>query len=417
MLYTHLSLTLLVILTVAAIAACGGGDDSTGTSATYPEPSPAGSTSTSTEVSLNQEPTSAASAPTRGAASSAASTTTQGSTSSPTSAAPTALSPATEEAAPPRNPETPTEPPDPTDAPALAVLQVVTQRSCEDEFRQMLLDYDGAEEFGAEVVTRLSGEFMELRPDCLAQGWDPEFPVEPQVCETWEDLPSGITYKISESHRENYLSPTSRTSWLTEFPGFGEVEFVNINVHLNRVPLLSGVPEEMGAGPGSLVGGCWHYKGYTGLAGFWSMTYFKYTARGSGEDLGYVNRVRPWVIGRVAPSAFPECDSLLQAALEKELESGSNPDRVGVGDLVDRVRVMADGACDAEIAGFRGWSPMPAEGPLAGCPVSAPTGGQADGAYILHWPAGHYDGYGHSACWVMSPEGDWGAHMASGGGG
>ena len=53
----------------------------------------------------------------------------------------------------------PTSPPEPTDAPARAVLPApVTMPDCGSQFRQMLVDYDGVEEFGGEVspVSRAS---------------------------------------------------------------------------------------------------------------------------------------------------------------------------------------------------------------------------------------------------------------------
>ena len=74
----------------------------------------------------------------------------------------------------------------------------------------MLVDYDGVEEFGGEVVTRLSGEFVELRPDCLAQGWDPEFPADPLVCNESSDLPGGILHKTNDRSPTQYVSPTQR---------------------------------------------------------------------------------------------------------------------------------------------------------------------------------------------------------------
>ena len=270
----------------------------------------------------------------------------------------------------------------------------------------MLVDYDGAEEFGAEVVTRLSREFTELRPDCLAQGWNPEFPVEPEVCHERGDLPRGMSYRFSQRTLTQYLSPTSREFGASYDPDLErEVEFVLINVHLDRVPLLSDVPEKMQPVSG-MVGGCWTYRGVVGVGGYWDRSYFRYSRSGT-----YLNRHRPWVIGNKAPVGFPECDSLLQAALGKVLESGASPDVLGVADLVDRVRVLADGVCDSEIFRYKGWNSVPVEGPAKGCPVSAPTGVQADGSYVLHWAESHYDGYGRSVCWELSPDGEWGAYL------
>ena len=45
--------------------------------------------------------------------------------------------------------------------------------SCVEQYRRMLLDYDGRLVFGAEVAWSLSEELKELRPDCVESGWNP----------------------------------------------------------------------------------------------------------------------------------------------------------------------------------------------------------------------------------------------------
>ena len=66
-----------------------------------------------------------------------------------------------------------------TVAPAVAPTEMlatnavrVLRRSCVEDFRQMLLDYDG-DAFNAEIVRGLSDEFVELRPDLFGRGLGP----------------------------------------------------------------------------------------------------------------------------------------------------------------------------------------------------------------------------------------------------
>ena len=292
------------------------------------------------------------------------------------------------------------------------MLAPVTMPDCGSQFRQMLVDYDGVEEFGAEVVTRLSDEFVELRPDCLAQGWNPEFPVDPFVCKSWQDLPDSIQYDQSQGSRTSYISPTQRVEESgVAYRVDGEVTWVHINVHLNRVPLLSDVPRDMNAVEGSLVGGCWTYIGVKDLVGVWMRSFIKYSVKHLG-DVVQVLRVRPEVLSVQVPPSFPECDSLLRSVLSKGLDGGEVYDATSVADVVDMSRALAEGACDSVVGPWDGWQPAPVDGPAQGCPVMAPTGVQGDGTFVLHWPEeDHFDVYGASACWVRSAEGEWGSYL------
>ena len=105
-----------------------------------------------------------------------------------------------------------------TVAPAVAPTEMlatnavrVLRRSCVEDFRQMLLDYDG-DAFNAEIVRGLSDEFVELRPDCLAEGWDPEFPDKPEVCLVAKDLDSPLSYTHDRRSVRRFLHPTMRDS-------------------------------------------------------------------------------------------------------------------------------------------------------------------------------------------------------------
>ena len=391
--YTGFFLMALAILAITVLAACGGGAD---------DPGGSGSTSTSPPSQATPaSPTTASQspAPSTRAASTSSQTSRSASTGAPSSD-PTSVAPG------------PTSPPEPTDAPARPVLPApVTMPDCGSQFRQMLVDYDGVEEFGGEVVTRLSGEFVELRPDCLVQGWDPEFPADPLVCHESGDLPGSIVHKTNDRSPTQYVSPTQRVELDQNFAEVGRRTQVQINIHLNRVPLLSDVPERLGSPGSGLVGGCWHYKGIKDLSGHWAKSFIKYTTKTKRSGKVGVRRVSgPIVV--LAPASFPECDSLFQSVLSKGLDSGEVYDSSGVGDAVDMSRALSDGVCGLKIGPYRGWRPSPVDGPAQGCPVMAPTGVQGDGTFVLHWPEeDHYDVYGASACWVRNADGEWGAYL------
>ena len=38
---------------------------------------------------------------------------------------------------------------------------------------------------------------------------------------------------------------------------------------------------------------------------------------------------------------------------------------------------------------------------------------RSDGSFVLNWGDRHYDLYGASACWLRSPEGEWGAYLVA----
>lgn len=286
-------------------------------------------------------------------------------------------------------------------------------KSCSDVFRQMLLDYDGAEQFGAEVAKRLSDEFVLLRPDCLDQGWAPEFSVDGQVCVDASDLPLGWRYKPSQRHSTEYLHPTSRLDNDSNFRGTPYVS-TRMNVHFFRVPLYSAAPERMlPVNSGEVVGGCWHYRGPSHGGGQWFQSLIKYRGGSipEGGRLSKRNRVGGMVRAEFLGMAFPECDHLLQTVISAQLDSGILLDSPGVGDAVDEARLLAEGVCDEEILVNRGWIPAPVEGPVGGCPGGPATGIQSNGSFVVNWGENHYDGYGASACWVRSPDGEWGGYL------
>ena len=337
---------ILAVLTVSLfLIACGGGDPA---ATTVPTDAPATPAPSATEPPA---PATAASAP----------TTPPVATAAPGSGVATPVSPtAVPAGAPTASAQVP-----PTEVPA-QVLGTgairVLEHSCPADFRQMLLDYSHDEEFNAEVVRRLSDEFAQLRPDCLDQGWDPEFPTDPEVCVAGGTLENGISYKKNRRSRLTYLRPT-----MIQAAGRFSDD-VQLQVHFSRVPLLSMVPDLMlPVGAGEFVGGCWSYAGSTDGGNQWVQSLIKY--RGVSIPEGGVLRDGDWL--RIALNenlrySYPECDSLLQAVISAQLESGLELDASGILGLVEEVRVSADGVCDRE--SHRSWNPAPVDGGVGGAP-------------------------------------------------
>ena len=411
--YTRFFLIALVILAITALVACGGGSDDPGGSGststsqssqvTPAQPSTAGSQASSTITSST--PSQASSSP---QASTGASTSAPGSTpTGASSSGPAATAPV------------PTSPLEPTAVPARVVAPgLVNSRPCLDEFGDMLVGYDGPERFDAALVTSLSEEFGALHPRCISQGWDPEFAQEPYVCNRREDLPGAIMGGTPRDPSK-FIGPTM---WRIIESNMGDgITHIRINVHLARVPVTS-IPSSMQASSDGSVGGCWTYGGVIGsdgeMAGGWNRSYFKYRIQG---DLVLTNVAFPSdgksnVLGVSSLSSHPECDTLLQAVLSEELEAGRPVGLAGVDELVLQVRAARGAACGEVLSALRMWQPSPVEGPSLACPAGSPTGLEADGFFVVNWSEDHHDLYGSSACWVRSPEGEWGAYLISEGG-
>ena len=376
-------LAAFLTLVLVAIAACGGGDPAPTQVAT---PVPATPVPPATESAATATAVPAPTAP-------------PAATGSPGSGAATAESPTS----------VPTVPPAAATAtPTMAPTQVlasnavrVLQRSCSEMFRQMILDYDG-DEFNAEIVRGLSDEFVELRPDCLAEGWDPEFPDKPEVCLVVKDLNSPLSYTHDRRSVRRFLHPTMRDSSGRFSDG------VVLQVHFTRIPLLSMVPSDLlrvPLRPGEAVGGCWLYSGPPEGGGKWTQSVIIYTA--IHPEAGLLDRDRRGhSLNVILPISYPECDELLQEAVSARLEAGEVPDASAILDLVEEVRAQAGGACDRE----NPWSWMyvpPMDGGAGGCPGAPLTGLQESGSYVVNWGEHHFDGYGRSACWIRSAEGEW----------
>ena len=380
---------LTLILLSLFLTACGGGDPAP---TQVPTPVPATQAPPATD---SPEPATAVPAPTAPPAA----------TGSPGSGAATTESPTSVPTAPPAAVNA-----GPTVAPTeiLASNAVrVLQRSCAEDFRQMILDYDG-DEFDAEVVRQLSDEFVELRPDCLAEGWDPEFPDEPEVCLEADTLTGANSYKKDRRSPISFLHPTMRSEH-ERHTSEGVVTDVTLQVHFTRIPLVSMVPPHMlPLTSGEVVGGCWSYGGPAEGGGRWIQTLIMYRAGAIHPDVGLMDRDRRGhSLNVILPNSYPDCDLLLQEAVSAQLDAGEVPDASRVMDLVEEVRTQAGGACDRENPWSWMFASTPMDGGAGGCPGTPLTGLQDNGSYVVNWGEHHFDGYGRSACWVRSPEGEW----------
>ena len=396
------------VITLFALTACGGGSDDpggSGSGSTSPPSQPtiaSGSQASSTITSST--PPGAPSSPqsSTGAASSTPGSGSTGASVPGSTSGPTALAPG------------PTSPPEPTAVPARVVAPgLVDSRPCLDEFGDMLANYEGTERFDADLINALSDEFAGLRPDCLAQGWDPEFTQKPFICNQWEDLPGALREGIKG---REYRTINSTIWEITDLSGRTQIR---INAHFSRPPLTSDIPAVMQAQLGDTVGGCWTYNGFRGLdgqsRGGWSRSYFKYRLQGELvlTTVVFSSGGKSNVVGVYTPDSYPGCDTLLQSALSEELDTGRPVGLAGVDQLTDQVRVTAGAACAAELGSSSLWQPSPVEGPSAACPLGSSTGLEDDGYFVLNWSEDQYDLYGSSACWVRSPEGEWGAYLSS----
>ena len=390
------------------LAACGGGD---APQPVEPTEAPASTAPASPSTRSTAQPTS-----TRADADSTSSTPSPASTPAPRSTAPTlstgASTPASTSAAPPA-----TAPAEPTAVSAMVLPPgLLNSRPCEEEFREMLAGYDGVERFDAALVTALSAEFVELRPDCLAQGWAPQFPDEPKVCERSNDLPGAIYFKYNERSRDEFVAPTQWIVDTSRVTGAGDVTVIRINVHLDQVPLSNDLPKSMNYMPGELVGGCWAYRGSIypdgHSSGRWYRSFFKYRLRGESVIRSLVSHSNGRV-GLTSPTSQPGCDAMLQDLLSEELDAGAVPDSASIAGLIAKVRSEEGGACAAVRGESMLWQPLPLDGSSLACPVGASPGLQPNGSFVLNWGDRHYDLYGHSACWLRSPEGEWGAYLVS----
>ena len=234
--------------------------------------------------------------------------------------------------------------------------------SCVDQFRRMVVAYDGRQPFGPEVAEGLSAELIEMRPDCVEQEWAPEFGLEPVCIQdkvAGERLPGGLL------RREGDLGHASALS--TRKDGVG-----NVLLHFDRVPFED-------------TRGCWVFTKFDAR---WA---WAVSGVGSGVD---------------APR-FPWCE---QALREKLLGLGDGG-KVGSLEVVrgiEEVRSVLSGRCRRE-----GWELFPQDGGHVQCGGEV-TGWVEKDVLVVNWQM-EYPASGGAVCWVYVGEtGEWLDYMPGG---
>ena len=264
---------------------------------------------------------------------------------------------------------TPTAAPAPTVRPTLAVREVLRrvaptrsplvlkfgvegQMSCEDEYRRMLIGYEGRAPFGAEVAERLSEELTAGRPGCVEEGWVPEFGLE-RVC--LSTVVGGLKLSYGFLRAGGRLNTPTTLSTRRDESG-------NILVHFERLPLR----EESG---------CWYYAA-------------------SQQAWGWVVA---GVVGGVDRPAFPVCEGRLREVLAGLEDAEVGP--LEVARAIDLVKKELAGECGTEL-----WEVYPRGMAHGACEVEEDTGRWEEGL-VVNWHPEHPAG-GGAVCWVLS-EGEW----------
>ena len=245
--------------------------------------------------------------------------------------------------------------------------------SCTDQFRALIVNYDGAESFGPEVARRLSDDMVAERPECLAEGWSPGF-AQVQVCRRVRvtgEVGSGVpnTFRVNHLGRK-VLAPTLKDG------AFGYVL-----LHFIKLP-LSDKP------------GCWFYRPDV-RKWYWNERIPRGGVAGSNAD-----DYRDGESG-VEPVNFHQCDSLLGILIPKMMAVGDELDTLMVAVAIDRVRLLVPEQCSGvDPLGRYFWRIYPQAFPQVGCAIEAPTGAVADGRFVINWAEGYSDADG-SPCWVL----------------
>ena len=223
-----------------------------------------------------------------------------------------------------------------------------------DHYRRMLIGYEGRIKFGPEVVGELSEDMKEVRPDCVIEGWAPEFGLEP-VCTNTRIGRMRVKDVFFRWEGRKEKRPIARAT-MRDDRG-------NIMVHFHRMPFSDGR-------------GCWYYDSST-LS--WAWLFGGESGLRSGID-------RP---------QFPVCEKHLRNLLdEASLENFSALD---VARLLDRVKLDAPSECGDL------WNIYPQRETRDDCEVSGSTGSVYDGAGVIsllvNWHLEHPASDG-SVCWV-----------------
>ena len=226
-------------------------------------------------------------------------------------------------------------------------------QDCVGRYRQMLLEYDGRDPFGAETAILVSNELLLERPDCAFSGWAPEPSLE-RVCRLSEvggaDLPDGLVRLVGDFNR--------READITRRDDVG-----NVLIHFGRMPLAD-------------VSGCWFYSAGL-MIWYWTL------------ESGVVGFDRVVLTG---------CDFALQSRLlEAEFVSA-----VDVVRMSEAVRGDYPDSC-----GVSAWRQYPQLRPGEDCSIQSETGMFRDGSFVVNWHP-EFPASDGAICWYWSSaEGLW----------
>ena len=235
--------------------------------------------------------------------------------------------------------------------------------SCVDHYRRMVISYDGRVPFGPEVVGELSEDMKSARPDCVAQGWSPEFGLE-SVCTLTTIAGVRVREVFFRWEGSREPRPIARST-MRDDRG-------NIMVHFQKMPFHDGR-------------GCWYYDS-PALSWAWLV---------GGEDGPRSGLDR---------SRFPGCEKYVRDLVDSLPDgeiSGGEPLALEVARAIDRVKFEFPSDCG------KLWNIYPQRDERADCEVSAPTGADDEGLLIINWHH-EYPASDGSICWVRSGAGgDW----------
>ena len=236
--------------------------------------------------------------------------------------------------------------------PSAAARDVAEVHPCVQEYRRMLIGYDGDVPFSTEVAYELSEFLKESRPECVEQGWNPFFAPD-AVCSggfVAEIRLSSLLTGRQTSGSKPHALPTSRDSQ------------GDILVHFTRLPLRES-------------SGCWHYRALF-------------------EDWGWAGGG----ISGVDRPAFPVCDGLLKDRIASLLPHEFS--HVRVDRLIQEIRQEFSEEC-ASLT----WSLRPVLKSHRDCGLPLDTGMVADGTLVVNWDR-EYRPSDNSVCWVLRPGSD-----------
>ncbi len=245
----------------------------------------------------------------------------------------------------------------------------------------MLVNQPFPEKFDYRVARSINEEFVARRTDCVAQGWAPQFS-EGVVCHTEPSRAAGVPLPGS------FTDTTARLRTIMHSTS-GDDDG-SLLLHLSAMPFDQGSH------------GCWYYSSELFKWGWLSQP----TSR-SFESLNLDVVDRDNVL-----FGFEPCNSLVKILSERALsqEPADSLTASYFSTLVTRVHGFAPDFCGHSRPGLsKTWHPVATTGPSGDCSVEAETGPLPGGGLVIHWGPGPFDGDldSGSACWVLSPDGEW----------